>query len=86
MYYSYNFADLDKCEREAYEYYTLAQLKAFVPLEAHEEPYYPDGGWCVYRGDSAMSCDPLNCSSEAEAYKNLLEAENTCLYERWNDL
>lgn len=86
MYYSYNYSDFNKCEREPYEYYTLEQLKAYVPLEAHNEPYYPDGGWCIYSADSRMSCEPLDCKSEDEAYENLLEAKNISLYERWHDL
>ena len=84
MYYSYNFDDLEKCNREQGEYYTLEQLKENVPLTAHKEPFYPEYGWCIYKG--YMSCQPFDCMSKEEAYNLLLEAENNSLYEYYHDL
>lgn len=88
MYYRFNHADLDKCGREKYEYYTMEQLKKNVPLTPFEsyEDNWEDGTWFVYLGYSCMSCTPLDCKDVEEAYENLLEAENTSLYERWHDL
>ena len=86
MYYSYHYDDLEKCNREAYEYYTLEQLKKNVPLMAHEEPFYPDNGWCIYNSATSMSCQPFDCTSKEEAYELLLEAKNNSLYEYYHDL
>lgn len=84
MYYSYNFEDLKKCNREPNDYYSFEQLKKNVPLTAHEEPFYPDNGWCIYsRWDST---DATNCKDEEEAYNYLLEMENYSLYEYWHNL
>ena len=86
MYYSYNYDDLEKCNRELYEYYTLEQLKENVPLTAHEEPFYPENGWCIYNRSISMSSQPFDCTSREEAYNLLLEAENISLYEYYHDL
>ena len=86
MYYSYNFEDLEKCNRQPYEYYTLEQLKENVPLTAHEEPFYPENGWCVYNRSISMSSQPFDCTSREEAYDLLLDAENISLYEYYHDL
>lgn len=86
MYYSYNFEDLKKCNRQPYEYYTLEQLTKNVPLTAHEKPFYPANGWCIYNCSISMSTQPFDCMSKEEAYSLLLEAENNSLYEYWHDL
>ena len=86
MYYSYNYEDLEKCNRQPYEYYTLEQLKENVQLTAHKKPFYPEGGWCIYNSATSMSGQPFDCTSKEEAYALLLEAENNSLYEYWHDL
>ena len=86
MYYSYNYDDLEKCNREPYEYYTLEQLKENVPLTAHEEPFCPEDGWCIYNRSISMSSQPFDCTSREEAYNLLLEAENISLYEYYHDV
>lgn len=88
MFYRYNFSDLEKTGRKQGEYYTMEQLKRFVPLTPFEthEGNWTDGTWFVYEGSSCMSCNPSDCKDKEEAYRNLLEAENTSLYEAWNDL
>lgn len=88
MFYRFNFSDLENTGRKTGEYFTMEQLKKYVhltPFETYEDNWI-DETWFVYRGDSCMSCKPMNCKNIEEAYENLLEAENTSLYETWNDL
>ena len=87
MFYRFNFEDLNKVGRESGEYFTLEQIKS-VPLTPFKnyEGNWEDGTWFVYDGSSVMSSNPLDCESMEQAYENLLIAENTSLYESWNDL
>ena len=86
MFYRYNFSDLEKIGIEHGEYYTMEQLKKYVPLTPFEndEDNWIEGTWFVYGGWN--SCEPLDCKDKEEAYEKLFEKENASLYEKWNDL
>jgi hypothetical protein len=87
MYYRFNFKDLDKVGRKHGDYFTIEQIRRvpLTPFESHEDNW-DDGTWFVYEGSSTMSCTPLDCDSKEQAYKNLLLAENTSIYEARYDL